>query len=242
MLPITVADRHGAYGTRWSSRFEAVLDTEFSYPLAPFAFAGCDVFSPSSFPCSDPVVLVKGRLLHLAFAPTGPDDTEGQFIYIQRGVGGNVSLSLKLIAETTNGTSDIVEIPIPRERDFRSSAFSIMDVPAPSADRRLALRIYGNDPVAGGLVRVRVLEGYPVERVIRDDVYTLGVVQRYYTRFESPLPLRPPIAVAFFNAAFDSTGQPLRFEIMPISPALQVWAFVSTTNNVSQHVEIFTPQ
>lgn len=127
------------------------------------------------------------------------------------------------------------EIPIVREKDFFDRRFTILNVPADTR-YRVALRLYQRSdvfPTSGLTIEIRELEG---------DVSPLVMTE---------VPLSPQQADSYrfgyigdlLSAHPQLAGKgPLRVDVVGGSKSNPVWAFVSVTNNVTQHVTVISPQ
>src|SRR5689334_17650133 len=78
LLPVTVHDVGGAFGSRWSTDLTIFMDTDLTLLVLPFM--GC--FPPP--PCDNPGGPTARHTLHLGFYPTAAGDTTGSFIYVAR--------------------------------------------------------------------------------------------------------------------------------------------------------------
>ncbi|MGH9418860.1 MAG: hypothetical protein ACRD3J_02710, partial [Thermoanaerobaculia bacterium] len=169
LLPITVIDAPGAFGSSWSSEGSQFRDVPPEH--SPFILPGCES------PCDDSGGPTSQHTFGIAFLKTRLGETSGSIMYIERTFSADVSLALHLREASTGET---VELPVVRERDFFSHRFQILDIPNPTSGKRAMLRVYGIDPAVLGQVEVRVfVEG--AEQLVSDNIYDLRVVQRIYS-------------------------------------------------------------
>ena len=229
LLPITVQDAGGAFGTRWST--DATIFMDAAAPPLVFPLAGC------SSPCDNPFGPTSRHMFRFGFFATGAGDTTGSLLYVERRGADVVSLAL-----TLRNTADDsgVSLPVVREREFFTERFQLLDVPNPGPSRRIALRIYAIDPSLLGAVRVRIFRP-GTEEMISDRTYELSVVQRYYSTASFSVPIRPPVAEVHYWETLTSPGERLRFEVEPLTPGLRIWAFISITDNTTQRVSLRVP-
>jgi len=120
-----------------------------------------------------------------------------------------------------------------RENEFLSGALTLVNIPTDSRFRE-TLRIYAVSDTAT-VVHLRVVPLRSATPVAEED-----------------LPLRSGDAFGYVPAYAEislrdrypqlANGQPVRLEISAPRPDLLLWAFVSVTNNETQHVTTVTPQ
>jgi hypothetical protein len=239
LLPITVRNAPGAYGSTWNTSLWIRIDTQASYvfihPLSPAVDRDPpygDIFGPVLAPFSYPI----------SFYRTQPGETAGSLMYVGREQSDDVHLSLRL----SNGTvaSNPVELPVVRERSFTTSTLHILGIPLGSSGRAM-LRVYGIDPHKLGSVHVRAFledrADYP-NTLLLDSVVPLTVTQKFSpTSVFDQLPVRPPVAEVSLSALIPDSFKQLRLEISPVDPTLRLWGFVSITDNVRQDVVLRTP-
>ena len=173
----------------------------------------------------------------------------GAFLLIERARSAQVKLSLRVQDLSRQRQTWGTELPIVREHDFRSDAIHLLDIPV-SAHARSMLRVYDNDGRAGLQVRVRFysLEGdsEPLStrarpgRLLGETILPLGTIEelepsRLGGHYPAYAQLGDFAAVANLEGA-----ERIRIEVTPVTPA-RIWAFVSVTNNETQHVTAITP-
>lgn len=234
LLPITVQDVPGAFGTHWSSELW----------LKRSNFAGGFVGPICDHICSDPFVILVDPYHSFpnGFFRTEPGDSGGSFLYIEKQYLNTVSVSLRL-SETSGRLRTIpLQLPVVKASDFSADAVHILGVPKDSTTR-LMLRVYGSDPDAVGNVRVRIYaeDGGSTQPLVRDLFVPLAVVQRTRVFAGVPLKLRPPMAQVDLGSLIPAATHLVRLEITSVTPDLAIWAFVSITDNETQAVALRTP-
>ncbi len=162
------------------------------------------------------------------------------FIYVPKEDAKN--LSMMLIAESSETTRpeerSYTELPVVRESDFRSDRIQIVGVRM-DPDFRKTLRIYGLDGSQWIAVRVRVYDLTSAQPKYEHE-YALGPIAG---KNAAGLDAAPS-----FNMECDlsdyvpSYGTPVRVEVEPLTPGAKIWAFVSVTNNVTQHFYTVLPR
>lgn len=126
-----------------------------------------------------------------------------------------------------------VQVPIVRENDFtRDREMRFPDVPF-TAPYRALLRVYGVDAAAS---HVRVRAGG------RERIVTLtGACGFYVTPCNSAQPAFAAVDLLEAFPELAGTGRASVAVGPSASRALRYWAFVSVTNNATQHVTLITP-
>lgn len=230
LLPISVRDVGGAFGTRWSTDLTMYMDADLPPLVVPFT--GC-----YSQPCDDAGGPTSRRTLTLGFLATAPGDTTGSLLHIAQSGADSVSLALTL----RRSADDVgIAVPVVREREFSSRPLQLLDVPNPGPAKRMALRIYGIDPDLLGVVRVRIYRA-GTEQLLSDQTYSLTVAQKYFATASFRLPVRPPVSEVHYWSSLTPGNERLRFQIEPVTPGLRLWAFISVTDNVTQEVSLRLP-
>jgi len=137
--------------------------------------------------------------------------------------------------ETNAGT----EVPVVRQEQFRTATTNLLNVPV-DPNFRLTLRIY-ETKLQRADFRVRVfdqLSNFPLGNKVLSLSY----------RFEpSDTEMYEPPYVQIgdmYDLVLSIVNLPprLRVQIEPLTPGSEFWAFVSITNNETQHLTLVTPQ
>jgi hypothetical protein len=153
---------------------------------------------------------------------------------VPRDGAAGLQFSLRVRDLTRQAEALGTEIPIVRERDLRSGAVYFPDIPT-DARYRVKLRIYS-------LQTARA----PVE--VRFHRMTAPFTQAGSTLVDLSAATRdtPAYAEVDLEQIFPKLGAqgPFRVEVRPqaSSPLPSYWAFISITNNQTQHVTVVTPQ
>lgn len=240
----------GAFGSLWTTqlivRNESDQFVEISYTIA-----GCAIECP------------PGRAPRSTFGISDflSDPNGGEFLYIGAPGKGKVSFSLRVQDLSRQSQTWGSAIPVVHESDTFTSTLQLLDVPVDSRFRS-ALRVYDfgtAQDYSGSAVRVRIYTMCgigPIDGKCADSplVDTLLNLSKRGSDFANPS--RPGAAmVGNLAEAFPQLAnvQPtvlpfgqlrpatVRIVIDPVSPDLRFWAFVSTTNNETQHVTVIVP-
>ncbi|HEY4642081.1 MAG TPA: hypothetical protein VII75_12115 [Thermoanaerobaculia bacterium] len=226
LLPVTVINAPGAFGSVWTSelRFFTPTGAPLVYPLL---VAGCE---PA---CNEPIQAIPGTVFLAGFKRTEPGETGGSWLYVEKSAVDQTVVTLTL----RENSHLFTQIPTVRETEFFDDAVNIVAVPY-NPDTRLTLRVYASEDFAGATVRCRVREEFP-DAAVSDEIVPLSVTQRYYQTAYT-FALRPAYGqLSWQPTTTTSTGR-VRVEITPLTPGLRYWAFISATDNTTQQTVILT--
>ncbi|HVE71131.1 MAG TPA: hypothetical protein VNI54_07160 [Thermoanaerobaculia bacterium] len=150
-----------------------------------------------------------------------------------------LSFALRAFDTSRSATNAGTEVPVVREEQFRKNTTSLLNVPVhPSF--RLTFRLYElNLKVAGFTVRVFDQQ---TNRLVgeKDLVLSWHFAHHWVKMFEPPHVQIGDIRELL--PAATALPETLRIEIQPRSEGSEFWAFVSITNNETQHLTLVTPQ
>lgn len=237
LVPIvTTQPIPGAAGSLWSAKLLVRNGTADDVALYPFI---ADVPGLPTVPGQN---IPKHRTLRLDI--WGVPDQPGALMFIDKSVASDVYFHLRVQDLSRQSQTWGTEIPVVRDSDLRTEKISLLGVPV-SDGFRYMLRVYDPDGRPDARVRVRVfgtsVRSYP----FGEEDQLLG---------ESEIPLRPPYPGHAWHvpgyaelgdfSQFASLGgyEQVLVEVEPVNDGLEIWAFVSVTNNETQHVTVITPQ
>jgi hypothetical protein len=159
--------------------------------------------------------------------------TTGKLFYVLKGERG-LAGSLRVWEVSKQGSNHGVEIPVVRLEDFDEESIALVSVPT-DPKFRLTLRVYGLNP---GPAFVNVSYGGKVVQLpmqSSSNIYEPGYA--VYTGFTPPpgghVPTPP-----FMNVLVEVPRGPDGAVI----PGTPIWAFITVTNNETQHITTVTPQ
>lgn len=234
LIPVNAPAVPGAYGSVWST--SVTLTNHSDAPLQVYGYGTCHIH-----PCFP--------------NPIPPDATlsprsVGPFLEVERSRAHDLTVQLRVQDISRQALTWGTSIPVVRERDlFTTQTLNLTDVVQNERFRSL-LRIYDFDPSG---------DGTPTDREVLVRIYGLvagtsggdnAVPDRLLTERRETLRssppgafIGPPTAQLPLWALPELNGfERVRLEITALTPGLRFWAFVSITNNESQHVTTVTPQ
>jgi hypothetical protein len=246
LVPIVIRNEvPGAYGSRWATRL-AITNTAaqpvdvLGYEWAP---RGCIILCADQ-PLTQPGVTFYPALLSGQF-------TQGAILLIDRRAANDIAVNLRVQDVSRASQTWGTEIPVIREAGLFRSRFTILDVPVEQRFRQ-SLRFY--DPDARSDARA-IVRFYRVTPTI-DTTYDATNPPRSDTLLGQrtiALQIEQRAGGPMFDLGYaeisNLAGLPelqgvdrVRIEIEPATSNLRLWAFVSVTNNETQHVTVLTPQ
>lgn len=229
MVPIISHRVPGANGSLWQTQL--AITNHSSAAVQVIGHGACE-FNP----CQPPLPMAaESTIFPRVYTP---------YLEVECGRTPDVKVQLRVQDLSrqlhTWGTS----IPVVRESDlFENETISITDIPN-TEDFRSMLRIYGFDPGVEGVARVQVF-ALDRERVesggTTGDELLLEVAVAVQADPSDPRRAPAYAAVPLWPIPELSGHTLLRIEVEPDSQ-MRLWAFVSATNNDTQHVTVLLPQ
>jgi hypothetical protein len=226
LIPIAIGPSPGEFGSLWTSELwvHNEASTDRTFDADEFCVALCP-----------PKSLASGETRQVPFSPQPPGDP-GLIAYVA-GADGDVTFNLRVQDLSRQAETWGTEIPAVREGDFLSGTKSLLNIPVDARFRQM-LRIYTVD-AGEARFRVRAFALFTDE--------TLGTVD---------IALRSPSAGAQFpyKPSYSQVGDlvvlfprtlglvTVGLQLIPLTADVRYWAFISVTNNETQHVTTVTPQ
>lgn len=192
----------------------------------------CTLIDPPLYP-ENPFHLEPRQEVAFDLHP-GCNDSIGKLFYVPRG-DNSIAASLRVSEMSQQDRNHGVEIPVVRRDDFSDESIGLVDVPT-SSRFRLTLRIYGlnrganfvNLGIGGlGVAQLPLQPG----RTIFEPSYAV------FTDFRSA-----------FATVFEGRSIPATTNVIVDAPrgggdvGTPIWAFITVTNNETQHITTITPQ
>lgn len=212
----------GAHGSLWTTDVWIRNENRYHVMSPDRVFSQCQ-------PLTNPCYLTGvpyGSTLHWD-AQSPMREPNGLQLYVPRGAADGLRFTALVRDLSRQGDDAGAELPIAKERDFRTDPFSLVRVPV-AANSRTALRVYGT---YGGTVTLRVF----------GNGETLLAAQGMNLRGGSKPSEPPSIVIHDLAQHFPQIGKQERIRI-EVSGSEPLWAFASVTNNTTQHVTMIRPQ
>lgn len=232
----------GAFGAIWSSQLEIYNDSDQEAEFAGFVYvAPCNLGAPC------PAHIPPKTVVPFAY---GANQVTGFLIYEPKSLGSRLHYHLRIRDQSRHDTAFGTEIPVVFEDQFRHDEFFLLSVPVGEGHRQ-TLRIYSLavDPPQV-LVRIFTQPNpthqnfSPKPQLLRQEFFHLS--RPPGPRMDDPIfPLRPSFApVPDLGTQYPElkTQDRVMIGVSSLMPGVPVWAFVSVTDNATQHVTTITPQ
>lgn len=231
LLPVFTAPIPGAFGSEFRTDFRARLVRENYariFGLRHPCIVTC-IQAPDA-----PYELDSG---YPDVTPSNVDatGTPGTFLYTPKSEAGRVRMNLRAYDTSRSADNFGTELPIVRTTDFATGFDAITLIGVPSDARfRNTLRIYGLGETSTQLtIRVETEEGvFLSEREVvlpgQENLYRPGYLEI------SDLPRDQGMLIVTIIPDTPPISAPI--------PPPDRWAFISVTNNETQHITLVTPQ
>ncbi len=242
LVPIFVRDPlPGTFGSSWIT--DSWITNTGSGAVEVFGVAWtCFIPECGFLPATvDPGVTFQPRYL------AEEQGSRGLFLYPNATGAEQLHFALRFRDLSRQSTTWGTELPVVREREFRSGPLSLIDIPRTPGFRQV-LRIYDLDGVEReALVRVRTYRLDPEHHEPFDPPDSLLGETVLPLQFAEPLGLviyHPGYAMVADLSLLAPLGdaERLRIEIEPATPGLKLWAFLTVIHNETQHATVITPQ
>ena len=221
LFPVIVSGR-GAFGSVWSTELSLRNENDYTFPVH-------SLFEPLIF--SAPDLRPRAHSVSSAGSTSAPS---GYLLYIPRQAAPRLFFGALVRDLSRQAEALGTEIPVVHEKDFFGRPFAILNIPTDSR-YRVALRGYRIDDRFN--LRLRIWRMFPEGAPLVDTFIFLA----------RPIPNSGTHAAGYIGDLVTTYPQlagkgPLRIEIDGTSDHPGAWAFVSVTNNETQHVTVISPQ
>jgi len=227
LIPVAVENAPGAFGALWNSDFW--IQNESDGPV--------DVIQNLCYLQADPrgcSIPPKVPVHRSPLVPGSSSSVPARLLFVPNARGKDVLFSLRVRDLTRGMLSGGTELPIVREKDFRTSPIRLINVPMES-NFRATLRIYDVDVHETVEFRVTVLP-------FSDGVVPAVVDQRIVRIVRSHFDDSPFVPGYVQIDDLMPLGARVSILIEPLTPRLRFWTFVSVTNNTTQEITTILPQ
>jgi hypothetical protein len=237
----------GANGTQFATRLYGYTEVDTSYYAGVVRGSGSQPGFVTQ-PALNPIFEA------LNYGPPGPS---GRFLYVEKSKASDLSLQYMLVSSgPPDGTSHVTELPI--VRNPLTGLSRILAIPNkvllewPNGQvagemkgyaQRNTLRIYDFDGTGSGEVEVQLFmenlfgrQGGGAKRIIKLD-QRLGDDPTF--PYFGQIDMNTCIPFSLHTPCIDFS---FRIEITPVTTGLRYWGFVSSIDNRTNVVTIYTPQ
>ena len=172
----------------------------------------------------------------------------GLLLIAPSGLADKLVFRLSIRRAPIRTLSGFTDLPVIRERDFRTSIITFISVPLRDIfgdqPMRTRLRIYDPDGNAMSQVRVSLRHGgdprgQPVES--RDVTLSIPPIETVLSQ-PPPLPAFAELDLAATFPAAVQAGSIFNVAVEPLTSNLRLWAFITVTDNTTNEVTAITPQ
>lgn len=238
LVPIAVKDLSGALGSRWTSTLfvENSADTPARLPVF-----GTGIVCITA-PCEYEVPPRTFQEVPLDFST---DETlPSVILYTPKSHRGELHFNLRIRDLSRQSETWGTELPLVRDASFRTGSITLIGVPLGSTFRS-ALRVYDPDARAAGEGTIP-----PKVHIVLRDAQSDAKLSEVDLDVQGPtsgtidFPSRPGLLQVGDLSRLIAPGASTMINVVvtPVTPQLRIWAFVSVTNNTTQHVTTITPQ
>ena len=233
LFPIFLPPVHGAFGSEFHTFARIWNEDPFESTLVYGRDTACYLFSPH-LDALIPLELQNNGIDQVLL--TGCSESTGRIFWAPKTARGKdtIAASLRVTDVTRQAASHGVEIPVVHRNDLREGRISLLGVPIDPKFRN-TLRIYS---LARGTQRISLSvngEGHQIELQPGASWFEPGYAE--FTDF--PLPAELPAGQDTIRVVVDAIPPcpicPLPHVVPPI------WAFITVTNNETQHITTITP-
>ncbi|HEU4888865.1 MAG TPA: hypothetical protein VFV49_13345 [Thermoanaerobaculia bacterium] len=181
-------------------------------------------------------------------AKTGREITNGEsrseplpvFLYVPKETADSMRMSLVVEASNKDRLDErnFTELPIVRASDFTEGKLQIVGLRMDPGFRQ-TVRIFGLDGALSGHVMMRAYKLSSNELLFEWPFY-VGPLSHEQT--SDGKQLRPAFGMECDMSAYlHSYGQKVRLDFESMTPGMKYWAFISVTNNKTQHFYTVLP-
>ncbi|MGZ5477702.1 MAG: hypothetical protein ACXWH1_14560 [Thermoanaerobaculia bacterium] len=228
LLPISSPEVGGAFGSRWVTEHFGRNDGDTSVEIERDDCAG--------------LACLKSYPPHTTFHPEPSTLKDHVWLSVEKSKANQMFFSTIVRDIGKDIEPWGTEIPSVREGQFRQDKLQLLNVPG-STKLRKNLRIYIIPDLTQGNEATLVVRIFDMDAEMTSTARQLG--EKTYTlrntQFANNLEYLP---VFYLDNEFPQmqTAERVRIEVQKTSGIpLKLWALVTATNNVTQHVTIFTP-
>lgn len=239
LIPVYIdSSTPGQHGAVWRTDLWIENTGTQTLAIAPWFCALPPGVCAAPFPTS--TSLAPGQSLHnLASSIFGAFPEPGRIVYLNRAASNDAAINLRVVDDSGIVVDSGTEVPVVRERNLLTAPATLTNIPL--LNNRLLLRVYDISG-APSQFRVRVFSQSETPQTQPLTEVTLTAVAFDDGPFHvTPSYAEDPIEINF-GPVLLAKDAAVRVEVTPMTPGSRYWAFVSATNNTTNHVTLVTPQ
>ena len=227
----------GANGSLWRTNLWIQNGGTGALQIAPWPCTLSPGVCATIFPSS--TTLTPGQAVHNLPSTYASFPAPGRIIYLNRTNANDAVMNLRVVDDSGIAVDAGTEVPLVRERDLLTNPTTLLNVPL--LNTRLLLRIY-DLYTSNTVFQVAVfLQGTDAPANPLAQATLTAVAQDSGDFHVTPAYAEYPIAVNL-GPVLLAKDAAVRVQITPMTPGSRYWAFVSATNNTTNHVTLVTPQ
>jgi hypothetical protein len=234
LFPLALYDDvRGASGSLWRTTFSIVnVGFEPAQLAVPHACINC----------SSGALALRPNITYNTVPVEGRDGIPGALLFIDEDQAENVRFGVNVRDVSRQADNLGVEIPVARERDFRTDSITLLRIPRDQR-YRYHLRLYS---LNGGQATVTAFEetetlpggelGFPDDVQLGTTTVTMVNNAKQF-RFAYPYFAQ----LTTIPGLSGNSERSVRIDVVPAA-GVSVWAFLTITNNITQDVTVVSPQ
>jgi hypothetical protein len=241
LLPTVVNQpQPGAFGSLWVTKLTITNTSNQPVDAYPYFEQGgivCDLCGPAA--------LSPNTTIAPLVNPDRPG-YRGTFFLVDRRFVDQVSITLRAQDLSRESQTWGTAIPVVRENEFTNATRSMNDVPMDSRFRQ-TLRIYSLDSSQSSIVRVTVygVTIDPAHPALKPDTLLgsrdFALKDNVGLLPSNTVTLPGFLEISSIDLIASTTGyDQVRIDVKPLD-ASRIWAFLTVTNNETQHVTVIRP-
>jgi hypothetical protein len=228
----------GANGSLWRTSLWIHNGGTQNVQVAPWPCGLPPGVCAATFPSA--TTLTPGQSVHnLPSSIYGSFPEPGRIIYLNRTTANDANMNLRVVDDSGIVVDAGTEVPLVRERNLLTNPTTLVNVPL--LNNRLLLRVYD---ISSANTRFHVTVFIQSETAPTDPFAetTLTAVAFDSGDFHVTPAYAEYVIAPNFGPVLLTKDAAVRVAITPLSPGSRYWAFVSATNNTTNHVTLVTPQ
>ena len=227
----------GANGSLWRTNLWIQYTGTESLLIAPWPCSLPPGVCATIFPSS--TTLLPGQSIHNLAANFASFPEPGRIIYLNRPDADDAVINLRVVDDSGIAVDAGTEVPLVRERNLLTKPTTLLNVPL--LNTRLLLRIYDLSSSNTSFHVTVFGQGTNIPSDPLAEATLTAVAYDSGDFHVTPAYAEYPIVVNL-GPVLLAKDAALRLQITPMTPGSRYWAFVSATNNTTNHVTLVTPQ